>query len=52
MSTSKKGINMFYLLAFSRILDAEYIEFLGPLHGRYALAVNRWWLLKQREDLL
>lgn len=41
---------MFYLLSFPRILSAEYIEFLGPLHGRYAAAANRWWLLKQSKD--
>jgi len=43
---------MFYLLAYTGILSAEYIEFLGPLHGRYALACCRWWLLKQSEDHL
>jgi len=43
---------MFYLMAHVWILSAERIEFLGPLHGRFALACNRWWLLKQSEDLL
>jgi len=35
---------MFECLAYPRILWLEYIEFLGPLHGRYALAVNRFYL--------
>jgi len=43
---------MFECLAYAWILNAQYIEFLGPLHGRYALAVNRWLLLHQCEDHL
>jgi len=41
---------MFYLLAYPRILCHEYPRFLGPFHGRYATAVNRWWLIMQSED--
>ncbi len=35
---------MFELLAYTRILWVEYPAFIGPLQGRYALAVNRFFL--------
>jgi len=38
---------MFEMLAYADILYVEYMEFLGPLHGRYAKALNRYFLLHQ-----
>lgn len=35
---------MFELLAYTRILWTEYPAFIGPLQGRDALAVNRFFL--------